>query len=48
MPSSSILLLETDAVAEEAIRKVLAGVGYAVATVTDPAAAFAGAAEHTA
>ncbi len=47
MPSSSILLLETDTLAEEAIKTVLAGVGYAVSTVTDPATAVADAADHS-
>ena len=47
MPSSSILLLETDTLAEEAIRQVLSAVGYAVATVKDPAEAIASAPDHT-
>ena len=47
MPSSSILLLEVDPVAGEAIDAVLSGVGYAVETVSDVAAAVAGAAGHS-
>ena len=35
MPASSILLLETDPIAGEAIRTVLDGVGYAVVIVND-------------
>ncbi len=47
MPASSILLLETDAIAGEAIRTVLSGVGYAVDTVTDVGEALRVAADHT-
>ena len=47
MPASSILLLETDAIAGEAIRTVLTGVGYAVDTVTDAKEAVQIAADHT-
>ncbi len=47
MPASSILLLETDAIAGEAIRTVLSGVGYAVDTVADVGEALRVAADHT-
>jgi len=47
VPASSILLLETDAIAGEAIRTVLSGVGYAVDTVADVGEALRVAADHT-
>lgn len=47
MPSSSILLLETDPLAGEAIDAVLTGVGYAVQTVKDADEAIQGAADHS-
>ncbi len=47
MPASSILLLETDAIAGEAIRTVLTGVGYAVDTVTEASEAVQVAADHS-
>jgi len=47
VPASSILLLETDAIAGEAIRTVLSGVGYAVETVADVGEALRVAADHT-
>lgn len=47
MPSSSILLLETDAKAGEAISAVLTGVGYAVAVLTDPVEAVKTAADYS-
>jgi pilus assembly protein CpaE len=47
VPSSSILLLETDAKAEEAISAVLTGVGYAVTIVKDPAEAVRTAADYS-
>jgi pilus assembly protein CpaE len=47
VPSSSILLLETDAKAGEAISAVLSGVGYAVTIVKDPPEAVRTAADHS-
>jgi pilus assembly protein CpaE len=47
VPASSILLLETDAIAGEAIRTVLTGVGYGVDTVSDVAEALQVAADHS-
>ncbi len=47
MPSSSILLLETDAKAGQTIGAVLTGVGYAVEIVKDPAEAIRTAADHS-
>jgi pilus assembly protein CpaE len=47
VPASSILLLETDAIAGEAIRTVLTGVGYAVDTVTEASEAVRVATEHS-
>ncbi len=45
MPSS-ILLVETDPAAAEAISRILIGSGHAVTTVADPATAFASVANH--
>ncbi len=47
MPSSSILLLETDTIAAEAIESVLTGVGYAVVIVKEAAEAISGAGDHS-
>jgi pilus assembly protein CpaE len=46
LPSSSILLLDTDEASAESVAPVLTGVGYAVTTVTDPDEAFRLAADH--
>ena len=47
MSASSILLLETDPVAGEAIRTVLAGVGYGLEIVTDAGDLLRGAPAHS-
>jgi pilus assembly protein CpaE len=47
VPASSILLLENDPVSGEAIRTVLAGVGYGVEIVDDGGALLRGASEHS-
>jgi pilus assembly protein CpaE len=47
VPASSILLLETDPVAGEAIRTVLAGVGYGVEIVTEAGNLLRSAPEHS-
>lgn len=47
MPASSILLLETDPAAGEAIRTVLDGVGYGVEIVTDAGELVRSAPEHS-
>ena len=46
MPASTILLLDSDADAGEAIAAILAGAGYTVTTTTDPDEAFAKAADQ--
>jgi pilus assembly protein CpaE len=47
VPASSIILLEVDPAAGEAIRTVLDGVGYAIETVTDTGALLKDAPKHS-
>jgi pilus assembly protein CpaE len=46
VPASTILLLDSDAAAGEAISAILSGAGYTVTLINDPDEAFAKAAEH--
>ena len=46
MPASTILLLDSDAAAGEAIAEILTHAGYTVTLTTDPDEAFAKAAEN--